>query len=236
MTRSNGYQSQLDAQAESELVKRLANQANRVTVSPQLLSGVEQRHRSILRRRRTVSRVALAGSVVGVVVLAFGLLQLGGSASDSEVLYPAATPDSLSDLLLRPPDGPAAGLENDLVPETCIQAAPAVVSDGELVVWLDVGAHVEVVEQLSAKLSASSAVAAFDYVDHGETYDEFSLYFADEPEVIELVEPEQLPTSFRVQLVEETQAATFVATWAGLDGVDEVELGGETCLDPVAGD
>lgn len=222
MTPPNSEQPERDPKVESELVKRLTDQANRVAVSPDLMSHVERRHQSIVRRQRLASRASLVSVIVGVVVVAIGVFQVGGAFSDRNVSEPAAAADSPTEL----PDVPLFALADDLFPERC-----------EVIVWLDVAVAPQVADHLSLKLSASSAVAKVEYVDQERTYEEFESYYADEPEIVALVEPEQLPTSFRVELLEHSQPLPSELAWlATADGVDQVAVSDQTCADGVVGD
>ena len=69
----------------------------------------------------------------------------------------------------------------------------------ELIVWLTVPVSAEDRAAVEALLAADAEVVNARYVDQDETYEEFLEFFADEPELTALVEPEQLPTSFRVE-------------------------------------
>ena len=80
----------------------------------------------------------------------------------------------------------------------------------EAILWLSVGASDEEVESLREWLNRNDAILSFRYVDRAATYAEFTEYFADEPEIIELVEPDQLPTSF-VVTPQSRDAATSAA-------------------------
>lgn len=95
--------------------------------------------------------------------------------------------------------------------------------------WLDPAASaaaVEVVELGCAtapprvRLVQYTDVERAIYVDRAATYDEFRNYYADEPEIVELVAPEDLPTSFRVQASTPTLVAELLAD---LEVVDQVE-------------
>lgn len=91
----------------------------------------------------------------------------------------------------------------------------------DLVIWMEVGVDSTNVSDLAALLDSWASVEEFVYVDQAATWSEFVEYFADEPEIIELVEPENLPTSFKVR----TDApGSVVGLVTGQAGVDEVEV------------
>ena len=93
-----------------------------------------------------------------------------------------------------------AGDSNPSVETSPAALAEAVaITDGaDLVVWLTPEAIPDSVQAIAEWLDHNPAVAAYSYVDREATYAEFAEYYADNPEVLELVSPDQLPTSFRV--------------------------------------
>lgn len=96
----------------------------------------------------------------------------------------------------------------------------------EFIVWMDVGVEDEQVASTQDFLNRSPFVRKIRYVGPQETWEEFQNYFADEPEILELVEPEQLPTSFQV-MPQDAQVDSIQALAdeiVGLPGVDEVEF------------
>ncbi len=96
----------------------------------------------------------------------------------------------------------------------------------EFIVWLDVGVEQEQIEATSDFLQSSPFVRSIRYVDQEATFDEFQNFYADEPEILELVESDQLPTSFIVTPNDANVA--FIQSLGEeiepLPGVDEVEF------------
>lgn len=76
----------------------------------------------------------------------------------------------------------------DPVPET----------DEDLVVFMEPEASGEDIEALDESISTDDRVDRFVYFDKAAAYREFQEYFADQPEMIEILDPEVLPTSFRL--------------------------------------
>ena len=77
-------------------------------------------------------------------------------------------------------------------------------------------------------LDTSLTVERVSYVNQENTFEEFQEFYADQPEVLDLVEPEQLPTSFRV--VPEIADLTLIRALGdeiqalpGVSGVDYAE-------------
>ncbi|MEM7272287.1 MAG: permease-like cell division protein FtsX [Actinomycetota bacterium] len=96
----------------------------------------------------------------------------------------------------------------------------------EFIVWMDKEVQPEQVESTADFLSKSIYIKAHRYIDQDETYQEFQNYFADEPEILELVTPEQLPTSFQVtpQDADVESIRAIADEIEILAGVDDVEF------------
>lgn len=71
-------------------------------------------------------------------------------------------------------------------------------NDVEFIVWMSPDASPEQIDSARNFLDQSSTVKDFTYVNKEATFKEFQDYYADQPEVLDLVESTQLPTSFRV--------------------------------------
>jgi cell division transport system permease protein len=102
-----------------------------------------------------------------------------------------------------------------------------VFKDGvDFIVWLDVGVEDEQIESTNDFLQKSPYVQSTRYVDQEETFEEFQSYFSDEPEILELVEPGQLPTSFVVtpQDADVESIRAIADEIKILAGVDDVEF------------
>ncbi len=96
----------------------------------------------------------------------------------------------------------------------------------ELIVWMHPDASSAEIESTAETLHALVGVDRFDYVDTAATFEEFSDYYADQPEVIELVEPEMLPTSFRVTSADSGSLEDLLlGRLADLPGVAAIDVG-----------
>jgi cell division transport system permease protein len=69
----------------------------------------------------------------------------------------------------------------------------------EFIVWLDVNVQSEQIEAIDDFLASNPFVDGRYFIDRDATFQEFQNFFADEPELLQLVEAEQLPMSFQVQ-------------------------------------
>lgn len=90
-------------------------------------------------------------------------------------------------------------------------------------VYLVVGVSAEQVDEVDRALSAEPAVTSARYLDVDETYRDFVEFFSDEPEITELVEPEQLPTSFEIEVDSPDFVTVHGPGLTALDGVDSIE-------------
>jgi cell division protein FtsX len=90
-------------------------------------------------------------------------------------------------------------------------------------VYLAVGVSAEQVDEVARALSAEPAVTSSRYLDVDETYRDFVEFFSDEPEITELVEPEQLPTSFEIEVDSPDFVTVHGPGLTALDGVDSIE-------------
>ena len=98
----------------------------------------------------------------------------------------------------------------------------------EFIVWMNADASPENVETVRFFLESSQTIERVSYVNQEATFDEFQDYYRDQPEVLDLVKPEQLPTSFRVvpkvaNLASIQSLGNEIVTLAGVNGVDYAE-------------
>ena len=100
--------------------------------------------------------------------------------------------------------------------------------DVEFIVWLQADATQDQIDTVGDALDGP-AIESARYITRQETYAEFQEYWEDTPEILAAVEPEQLPTSFRV--VPEDPELEVVQALADeyrlLPGVRDVAFAGE---------
>lgn len=101
--------------------------------------------------------------------------------------------------------------------------------DVEFIVWLVPDASQDQIDTVGQALSESPFVEDARYITRQETYAEFEAYWQDTPEILAAVEPEQLPTSYRVvpsnpdiDVVQE-----LASEYQALPGVQDVDFAGE---------
>jgi cell division transport system permease protein len=102
-------------------------------------------------------------------------------------------------------------------------------NDVEFIVWLDPEATDEQIQTVGDALDTSLAVEDARYITRQETYAEFQEFWADSPEIIDAVQPEQLPTSFRVIPTDPDidVVEALAAEYQLLPGVTGVDFAGE---------
>lgn len=119
-----------------------------------------------------------------------------------------------------------AAREHDQASEAAaaLAACRANVGTTAAIVWLRVGAEPQEVAGLDELLDSLSPVASHRFVDEAETRAQFEAAYAEEPEILDLVEPDQLPTSFDLIIAAEADVAAVVAEIELAGVVDEIEL------------
>ncbi|MFV0258639.1 MAG: cell division protein FtsX [Acidimicrobiales bacterium] len=70
--------------------------------------------------------------------------------------------------------------------------------DVEFIVWMNTDASQDNIDATAQFLDNSPTVKSYTYVGKEATFEEFQTFFQEQPEVLDLVEPDQLPTSYRV--------------------------------------
>ncbi len=100
----------------------------------------------------------------------------------------------------------------------------------EFVIFMQRDPSPEQVQSLRDDLEQSPEVASVRFVDKKEAYEEFKLLFADSPELVDSIEPETLPPSFRVEPVnKEVDAVEALGkTYASKSGVGQVVFASKT--------
>ena len=101
--------------------------------------------------------------------------------------------------------------------------------DVEFIVWIEPDASQEQIDLVARSLEDSGGVRDARFVNREETYTEFQDFWEDSPEVLDAVEPEELPTSFRVVPVVPDLAVVQALgnEFSGLPGVLKIDYAGE---------
>lgn len=99
----------------------------------------------------------------------------------------------------------------------------------EFVVWMDDEAGTAQVDLIENTLENNLYVREFSYIDKEKTWVEFQGYYADRPEILELLTKEKMPTSFRVSPKDVDVAAirAIGEEIETLEGVSDVQFASE---------
>ncbi len=97
----------------------------------------------------------------------------------------------------------------------------------DLVVWLRPGASQAEIDPLRTLLEDALVVRSFTYTGPDATWDTFRQHYASRPELLDLVDPADLPTSFQVDLEIDDHAVVeaLQAEWLERPGVVNVNPG-----------
>lgn len=155
--------------------------------------------------------------------------QLAGAAAALLVVGAGAT----ALVVANGSDAPFAGSGD---PYCVALAAPALEPEalgGDVVAYLPIEADADDLASLAAELEARPDVGEVRTVGREETYERFRQLFADEPTLLDNVQPDDLPTSVEVDLIDPAGTAAFAAALRARADLWEVRepLDGVTVLD-----
>lgn len=113
-------------------------------------------------------------------------------------------------------------------------------ADITVIVWMEPDATDDELDAVAAGLDADDRVVTVRYSDQEASFDEFAELFAERPEMVETVAPEDLPSSYRVGLQDAGATERFIVDYTTQPGVYDVTtpwLGVTIRMDPgVTGD
>lgn len=128
------------------------------------------------------------------LLLVASLLGLGCTAGDGTATQTTTSSSTIT-------SSPGEGERTCEILATEVSVDPSVLpdADSDVIVFLDLGVSDEDLSGVRAELEALGAV---DYVDADRTLAEFEELFGDQPEIVDTVGAADLPTSFRLDLVD----------------------------------
>ncbi len=183
---------------ESRIAALLQTRAERITVHPNLAAVIEPGAETSTGPHRFLAQWVAAAAVLLVVVL-------GGAALVRDSTNTAVDTNA------------GSGLSRDLL-EFAAPAEPG----QQLLVWMHPDATSGHVQAVAVVLTELSEVDEYRYFDHEASYQEFVNHFADKPEIIDLVEPDQLPTFFRVTTTRPPDVADRIEVLPGVEAVEQM--------------
>jgi cell division transport system permease protein len=91
-----------------------------------------------------------------------------------------------------------------------------------IVAWLD-DADLATHSAIQSEVQGWDEVKRAEYVDKLATWEEFQVFFADQPELIQEADASAMPASVRVELIDNETHTTVVARLSRIPGVDDVD-------------
>ncbi len=91
-----------------------------------------------------------------------------------------------------------------------------------IVAWLD-DSDLATHSAIQSEVQGWDEVKRAEYVDKLATWEEFQVFFADQPELIQETDASAMPASVRVELIDNETHATVVARLSRISGVDDVD-------------
>ncbi len=91
-----------------------------------------------------------------------------------------------------------------------------------IVAWLD-DSDLATHSAIQSEVQGWDEVKRAEYVDKLATWEEFQIFFADQPELIQESDASAMPASVRVELIDNETHATVVARLSRIPGVDDVD-------------
>ncbi len=108
----------------------------------------------------------------------------------------------------------------------------------DFVIWIDPDTTAESIARISDLLTKDDRFSNSRYVSQEEVFREFREYYADQPTVLELINPEEIPTYFQVTIRPtqdadnpEAPPAQIKADYAALEGVFKIQFPGDEPAD-----
>ncbi|MDG4774935.1 MULTISPECIES: permease-like cell division protein FtsX [Micromonosporaceae] len=77
-------------------------------------------------------------------------------------------------------------------------------------------------DSLQSSLDADPLISNVTYESKEEAYNRFQTLYADAPDLVNAVEPDQLPESFRIKLVDPEEYQAIFDKYNGTEGIDEI--------------
>ncbi|ROO62650.1 cell division protein FtsX [Micromonospora sp. Llam0] len=77
-------------------------------------------------------------------------------------------------------------------------------------------------DSLQSSLDADPLISTVTYESKEEAYNRFQTLYADAPDLVNAVEPDQLPESFRIKLVDPEEYQAIFDKYNGTEGIDEI--------------
>jgi cell division protein FtsX len=116
----------------------------------------------------------------------------------------------------------------DLPPITAAPGTTSCLPGSLVVVFVNPAVAPEVIPTIEQRLRELPGVLGVTFIDQQAALEEFERLFAGQPELLEAVEPGQLPPSFRVEVDDPARVTEVEQAAESLDGVGQVVVPTET--------
>ncbi len=203
---------------EDRLTLALESQASSIKVTPdeaQIHNLADPMDRQAPTPRPAISKrvfVLVDSASLILAAIGFGMISLR-SEDQTAATEAAAGPNLLCNSLLVDP----------------VTGEPV-----NFVIWIDPDTGPESITRISDLLDNDIRFSDSRYISQEEVLREFREYYADQPTVLELVNPEEVPTYFQVTfrpaqdpVDPEARAAQIEADFAALEGVFKIQFPGD---------
>lgn len=90
-----------------------------------------------------------------------------------------------------------------------------------LIVFFEPDATTHEINEVSSSIASDRNIDSYYFVDQEETYAEFAEQFSDQPNVVDQVTPEDLPSSFRLVVTNPTSLTELSGAYGSMSGVRE---------------
>ncbi|UQU64206.1 permease-like cell division protein FtsX [Couchioplanes caeruleus] len=157
----------------------------------------------IRRRRRQVAGAGVAAGVVALLAVVGGVSLRSGATESA---------------------GPAMTIAAAMMPVAAPSCSEKPVESGASDVAIFLGAEATDRQRsaLGAALRGDPRVAELQFENRQQAWERFRRLWADSPDFVAAVSPSQLPESYRLRMVDRSQYRGLLATYAAMDGVQDV--------------
>jgi cell division transport system permease protein len=94
--------------------------------------------------------------------------------------------------------------------------------DHHVIIYLDRDVEDDVLEQIESTLREHPLTEEIQFESQAEAWDKFQDTFSDQPDLVDSVNPEDLPSAFRVRLTDSDRSEEFIQEFEDVEGVYEI--------------
>ncbi len=94
--------------------------------------------------------------------------------------------------------------------------------DHHVIIYLDRDVDDDVLEQIESALQDHPLIEQFEFESQAEAYERFQDTFSEQPDLVDTVDADSLPSAFRIRLTDSDRSEEFVQEFEDVDGVYQV--------------